>query len=119
MTTQGKPKIPEDLQPRMKTLQGYKERMDDPTRHPDTVSPILKMLVNDGIALIERIARAEARVAELEAQVERLSAPVSDEEWDYRHVGPFTHGCVSRSQVNVIIAARAAEPSKEGKYEQL
>ena len=69
--------------------------------------------------LIERIARAEARVAELEAQVERLSAPVSDEEWDYRHVGPFTHGCVSRSQVNVIIAARAAEPSKEGKYEQL
>jgi len=99
MTTQGKPKIPEDLR---------------------VLYDLARLSGESNIQiLIERIARAEARVAELEAQVERLSAPVSDEEWDYRHVGPFTHGCVSRSQVNVIIAARAAEPSKEGKYEQL
>ena len=62
----------------------------------------------DCIVLIERIARAEARVRELKAENERMKAPVNDEEW--KAVPKLMKGhrnYSSRDELDAIIASRA------------
>lgn len=78
-------KIPEDLQEWHKTLSSCG-------------CSVCKLPV----VLIERIAA-------LEVEVERLTAPVSDKEWR-KECSWSSYG--DRSQVNAIIAARAANPPK-------
>ena len=54
--------IPEDLLPRYNTFHGWQERINDSTR-TSPVSPVLKQLTDDGLILIERIAKAEHDLA--------------------------------------------------------
>jgi hypothetical protein len=58
------------------------------------------------------LAKAEAENAQLREQIERLKAPVSDEEWSsvLDNLGP--HGLARRKGIDDLIAARAA---KEGR----
>lgn len=62
--------------------------------------------------LLERIERLEAENAELRAQVERLSAPVSDEEWDLYSEIAVLNGYeapdmfIYRNEINALLSAR-------------
>ena len=75
---------------------------------------------NHSLCLIERIDRAETALAEAKATVERLSAPVSDEEFKihfYELHGPEAwglEGCfaMSRDDADKLIAARKDAPCK-------
>jgi len=62
-------------------------------------------------SLIEELGTAEARVAELEARVERLSAPVSDEEWRKGYEFSWSpRSFMMRETVDALIAARKVQP---------
>jgi hypothetical protein len=65
------------------------------------------------VGLHERIDRLMGENTALKAQVERLKAPATDEEWDQFNVtlDPGGEPLIPRSRFNKILAARAAEPT--------
>lgn len=101
MSEQAKPEIPEDLRELLLRINSDES----------AICLAFECAIPNGKArqLIERIGRLDAENRTLKATVERLSAPVSDEEWpceaDLSPVGRAT-----KDEVNAILASRKATP---------